>query len=278
MTSDEAKVRQRDLWNRMAGGWVRQYDELERLSRPVNEWLCNAAGLKPGMRVLDIASGSGQPAFIAAQCVRPGGSVLATDISSEMVEALRLRAAAEGVDNLEAREADMDELPFADESFDAITCRWGYMFSDQPVRAFSESWRVLRPGGVLATATWDGSERVPLGSVLNDLLNEIEGKEPRRLLVAERLDTVVKLESALVGAGFRDVAVERLSFHFDFASSQAWWEFMIEMATPVRGRLDALSAEQTGALRNRFEVEAEKLRRGDRIMAPAACLCAVATR
>ncbi len=278
MANVESKVRQRDLWNRMAGGWVRQYNELERLSRPVNEWLCKASGLKPGMRVLDIASGSGQPAFMAAQCVQAGGNVVATDISSEMVEALRQRAEAEGVDNLEAREADMDDLPFEDESFDAITCRWGYMFSDQPQRAFSESRRVLRPGGVLATATWDGSERVPLGSVLNDLLNEIEGKQPRRLLVADRLDTVEKLESALDGAGFRDVAVEQLSFDFDFPSSQAWWEFMIEMATPVRGRLDALSSEQMAALRSRFEVEAEKLRQGDRIMAPAVCLCAVATK
>ena len=278
MTTDDAKSRQRDLWNRMAGGWVRQYDALERMARPVNEWLCDAARLAPGMRVLDVASGSGQPAFMAARCVQPGGAVVATDISSEMVEAMRLRAKAEGVDNLEAREADMDDLPFDDGSFDAITCRWGYMFSEHPQRAFAESRRVLKPSGRLATATWDGSERVPLGSVLNDLLNQIEGKQQRRLLVAERLDTAEKLESVLDDAGFRDIGVERLSFYFDFPSSQAWWEFMIEMATPVRARLDALSAEQTAELRSRFEVEAEKLRRGDRIMAPAVCLCAVAAR
>ena len=278
MATDDPKSRQRDLWNRMAGGWVRQYDELERVTRPVNEWLCKPAHLAPGMRVLDIASGSGQPAFTAARRVQPGGIVVATDISPEMVEALRARAAADVIDNLEAREADMDELPFEDGSFDAITCRWGYMFSEQPQRAFAESRRVLKPGGRLATATWDGSERVPLGSVLNDLLNQIEGKQPRSLLVAERLDTAEELESALASAGFRDIAVERLSFYFDFPSSQDWWEFMIEMATPVRARLDALSAEQMTALRSRFEVEAEKLRRGGKIMAPAVCLCAVAIK
>ena len=262
----------------MAGGWERQFAELDRLSRPVNEWLCRSARLRPGMRVLDIASGSGQLAFMAAGYVRPGGSVVATDLSSEMVKALRRRATRRGVDNLEAREADMDELPFVDASFDAVLCRWGYMFSSRQERAFAETHRVLHENGMLATATWDGSAPVPLASLLNDLLNESEGKAPRRLVVAEQLDTEEKLRAVLEGAFFRDIQIEQLSFHFDFASPQAWWDFMLEMATPVRARLDALDDGQLNALRSRFEREAEKLRRGDRIMPPAVCLCASARK
>ena len=80
------------------------------------------------MHVLDLGSGSGQPAFTAAQFVSPKGSVTATDLSPAMVDALLRRASSTGVTNLRVQVMDMEKLDFPGESFDAVTCRWGFMW------------------------------------------------------------------------------------------------------------------------------------------------------
>ncbi len=273
---DNFKSGQEALWNRMAVGWDRRYEEIERLSKPANQWLCDAAELREGMTVLDIASGSGQPAFMAAARVAPG-RVTATDISSVMVEGLRRRAAAEGVLNLDAVVADMDDLRFEDGRFDAVTCRWGFMFSRQPVKALSEARRVLKPGGKLATATWDGSAPVPLGTLLTQIMDVMAGKPPGREPLPSPLDTPDDLAIALEHAGFDDISVVDLRFSFDFESPEEWWDFILEVSTPNKLRVDALGEADLAEARRLFREEAEKQRRGNRIVVPAVCICAVGT-
>src|ERR1051325_6391852 len=91
------------------GAWF-TFQELH--ARSVNEWLCRSTLLSAGKTVLDLACGSGEPSFTAAQFVRPSGKVIATDIAPEMIEAVRRRAAADGVDNVEARVMDIEHIHF----------------------------------------------------------------------------------------------------------------------------------------------------------------------
>ena len=90
-----------------------------------------------------------------------------------MVEVVRRRAAAAGADNLEACVMDMERLEFADGSFDAVTCRWGYMFCPDVVGALAESRRVLRPGGRLSLAVWDVPAKNAWLTGIVDAINDV---------------------------------------------------------------------------------------------------------
>jgi enediyne biosynthesis protein CalE5 len=273
-TPDEFKSRIRSNWIGAAKVWDKRHDELERHSRPVNEWLCQAVGLEPGWRVLDLASGTGQPGFTAAAAVGPGGSVLATDIAPTMVEVINRRARESGVANLEAREMDMDALDLPDASFDAVTCRWGFMFSPQPVRALSEARRVLREGGRLSTATWDLG---PANTWMLIALRALGSANPRGGGGAppSNLDSVETLSAALREAGFRDVSAEQQRFPFEFASGEEWWDFLMDFGNAVISRS---SPEEQSQIRAVAVAEAETHRRGDSIVLGASCICAVATK
>ena len=148
-TNQELKEQQRRQWSGNAAGWDSMHERLEREMAAVTAWLCREAMLAPGMRVLDLACGSGHPALNVARLVQPGGSVVATDLVEEMVEVTRRRAREAGLDNVETRVMDLENIEFADGSFDAATCRFGVMFCPEPLRALSEVKRVLKDGAAL---------------------------------------------------------------------------------------------------------------------------------
>jgi ubiquinone/menaquinone biosynthesis C-methylase UbiE len=123
-------------------------------------------GIEPGMHVLEVGPGNGRYTLATAQRVGAGGRVVAIDIEPRMVERVRARVAAEGVTNVEAREADVYDLPFDDGAFDAT-----YMIAvigeiPEPDRALAEFHRVLRPGGRLAFSELLVDPDYPLASTL----------------------------------------------------------------------------------------------------------------
>jgi SAM-dependent methyltransferase len=139
--------------------WRRYDDDERRLSAHVSERMLDLAGLRPGSRVLDVATGRGEPAVRAAARVAPDGVVVGTDISADMLAFARALAAAESVTNLDLRVTDgqtLDGVP--EQGFDAALCRWGLMFFDRPREALASVRRRLRPGGTLVVAVWAGPE------------------------------------------------------------------------------------------------------------------------
>ena len=106
--------------------------------------------LKPGIRVLDVACGSGNLSFPAAQA---GAIVTGVDIAPYLIATARTRALETGV-NIQFDEGDAEELPYADASFDVVVSMFGAMFAPRPALVVSELARVCRPGGQLAMANW----------------------------------------------------------------------------------------------------------------------------
>jgi SAM-dependent methyltransferase len=106
--------------------------------------------LKPGMRVLDVACGSGNQSIPAA---RTGAEVTGVDIAPNLIEQARKWAASEGL-KVQFDEGDAENLPYADASFDAVMTMFGAMFAPRPERVSAELIRVCRPGGVIAMANW----------------------------------------------------------------------------------------------------------------------------
>jgi ubiquinone/menaquinone biosynthesis C-methylase UbiE len=139
-------------------GWDRASAVYESLWRdqlaPAQEALVDAADLRPGERVLDVACGTGLVTFAAARKVGPHGWVLGTDISGSMVDAARARALEEGVDNVEFVRKDAEDLGLANASFHAVLCALGLMYVPDVELAAREMRRVARPGGRVVVAVW----------------------------------------------------------------------------------------------------------------------------
>lgn len=151
----EDTVRQiREHYDEAAAYWGKWADQLAEQQVKINQALLAAAAVKPGTRILDLASGAGEPAVTAAAMVGPSGHVTATDISEPMVQALSQRMERLGLSNVSCRQADMEALPFAEASFDAVTCRYGLMYALDAGRAVAEAARVVRPGGRIAFMVW----------------------------------------------------------------------------------------------------------------------------
>jgi ubiquinone/menaquinone biosynthesis C-methylase UbiE len=117
----------------------------------VGESLCEAADLRAGQRVLDVAAGNGNATLAAA---RRWCEVTSTDYVPALLERARERAAAERLHGIDFLEADVEALPFDDTSFDAVLSTFGNMFAPNPPRVAAEMLRVCRPGGRIAMANW----------------------------------------------------------------------------------------------------------------------------
>ena len=140
----ELKIRLKKTW--MAGDYDRFARYLEKSARVFFERL----GVKPGMRVLDVACGAGQLALMAA---RAGAEVAACDIATNWLARGRARAAAEGLE-IAFEEGDAESLPYGDAQFDVVMSAIGAMFAPRPDMVAAELRRVCRPGGMIAMANW----------------------------------------------------------------------------------------------------------------------------
>jgi SAM-dependent methyltransferase len=141
----ELKARHRAMW---ASG---DYPSMvETFLLPLGPRLVEACGIGPGMRVLDVAAGTGNASIPAAKA---GASVTASDLTPDLLEAGRGRAEAEGLD-LEWAEADAENLPFDDESFDVVMSSIGAMFAPHHQDVADELVRVCRPGGTIGLLSW----------------------------------------------------------------------------------------------------------------------------
>lgn len=141
----ELKTRHRAMW---ASG---DYPSMvETFLLPLGPRLVEACGIGPDMRVLDVAAGTGNASIPAAE---RGASVTASDLTPELFEAGRDRAEAAGVE-LDWAEADAENLPFDDESFDAVMSSIGVMFAPHHQEAADELVRVCRPGGTIGLLSW----------------------------------------------------------------------------------------------------------------------------
>lgn len=146
-TTPEAdlKARHRAMW--ASGDYPLM---VETFLLPLGPRLVEACGIEPGMRVLDVAAGTGNAALPAAQ---RGAKVTASDLTPELLEAGRLRAEAEGLE-LEWVEADAERLPFEDGSFDVSMSAIGAMFAPNHQAVADELVRVTRPGGTVGLLSW----------------------------------------------------------------------------------------------------------------------------
>ena len=139
--------------------------------------IVDAAQIAPGMRVLDVACGTGEPAISIATLLNGTGEVTGIDISPGPLTTANERATQRGLGNTLFRQADVHELPFPDSSFDRLTSRLGVMFFADLPRALKEIHRVLKPGGRLALLAWGPMEQPYFHTTIGTLLHTVPGAQ-----------------------------------------------------------------------------------------------------
>jgi len=175
MTEQDYYQWQHDYWADHASEWEKWAEIVAPQAEGFNRPLIDAAGITAGGKVLDLACGAGEPSLTAAATVGADGHVTASDYSAEMLAATKRRAEANGVGNMSFEQADMQDLPFADNSFDHVISRFGFMYTEAPDVTASEILRVLRPGGRVALMVWGRMEDNTVLSVALNAANSVLG-------------------------------------------------------------------------------------------------------
>ena len=197
------------------------YDLLSgRWSRLYIPTLLAEVGLDVGHRVLDVATGTGEAAVLAAARVGTTGRVVGIDISQPMLGVAARKLADHPVSLLLM---NGQTLAFKDEAFDAVMCQLGLMFVPDPATALGEWTRVLRRGGRLAVCVWGAPERVPLFGILMDELSRYFPEERALLYQPSVFADANTLERLLAGAALKAIRLVRETRVHRFTSFDEYW-------------------------------------------------------
>jgi ubiquinone/menaquinone biosynthesis C-methylase UbiE len=205
-----------------------------------------AARVKPGMRVLDIACGTGEPAISLAALLAGDGEVVGADISPAPLKIAEERASQRGLSNATFQQADAHELPFPDNSFDCITSRLGIMFFSDLPRALSEMRRVLKPEARVILLVWGPMDQpyfhTTIGTVLRMLPNAVMPASGRKMFALAEED---KLTQALRQVGFSQAKEELVTVPWTWLGTpEEVWEYFQEVTVPFASLLQSIPAER----------------------------------
>jgi SAM-dependent methyltransferase len=271
----------REQWGGAAEAWARAAEEEETgASGRATEWILESAGLEPGERVLELACGAGRVGLNAAPLVGPEGSVLCTDFSAEMVEAVERRVERLGLDNVDTDVLDAQDLSLDSESFDVVLCRFGYMLMPDPLTALVESYRVLRPGGRLVLAVWGPADENPwLTTILETVRDQLGAPPPEPGTPGPfALGDARCLEELLEEACLENIEVVKLDAEQPYDSPQAWWQQILEVGGPLAALLDAMPDADADGVRQTALAAAEGYARDGGVVFPAKIVAARAMR
>jgi SAM-dependent methyltransferase len=206
-----ANVEQAEFWSELAPAWLELEDQLEEVGGPPGELAMDRLELVPGQRVVDLGCGSGRTTLELAARAGPGGEVVGVDISAEMLARGRERAARLGAGNVEFLHADAQVHDFGEARFDAAYSRFGVMFFTDPVAAFANVRRALRPGGVLSFVCWQSVFDNEWALVPGAAVATVTGSLPPMPGPAEpgpfSLADPFRVRAVLDAAGFDSVAI-----------------------------------------------------------------------
>src|SRR6266700_2119735 len=268
--------------DRNATAWRKWHAQIAAFTRGATEAILEAAHLRPGMRVLDLACGVGDPALSIATEVAPSGRVTATDLGPGMMVLAEELARKKGLTNIEFREANAESLPFADETYDVLTCRFGIMFFPDLPKALHECLRVLKPGGRAAFVAWGKKEQPFFTTTAGIILKHVpvtppppDTDGPSLFMFGDR----DRLRRALEAAGFSSVHEEARIVNGHWAGPpEEYWEQFSEVAAPFRPLLAQLSHQEKAAATAEILTALKRFWNGRELNMPLEIVIASGTR
>jgi ubiquinone/menaquinone biosynthesis C-methylase UbiE len=237
------------------------------LGSAVTEALVEYAQPQPGMQVLDLACGTGEPGISLAQRIGPEGHVVAVDLSPDLLGLAGQRAKAKGLANFSTQQGDAHNLPFGDQSFDLAACRFGVMFFSDVTRALKELRRVLKAGSRACLAAWGPIEQpywqTTMGIVhrhAGGAMLEPGGSDPFRFSKAG------SLAEELRAAEFQAVeeSVRKVPWTWPGEAEEVF-DYACALTVPFRAMLERVPADEWPAIRAEAKQMIERYRVGDEI-------------
>ncbi len=267
-------------WQRAAEAWHRWDPVLQDWLGPATEVMLDLARIGPGSRVLDVASGCGEPGLTAATRVGPTGYVLATDISANMLVYGDQEASRRGLSQLETRVMDGEDLDLKDESFGAVLSRVGLIYFPDRSRALAEMRRVLAPGGRVSVAVYSTPERNRFFSIpVSIIRREAQLPPPSPDQPGPfSLGGPGVLEGVLRDAGFSEVEVRAVPSPLRLASAAECVRFERESFGALHQMLSNLLAEHQDAVWAEIEQELGQFERDGGFEGPCELLVGAGTK
>jgi ubiquinone/menaquinone biosynthesis C-methylase UbiE len=214
-------------WELVSVGYT---DEMPNVMLPFARQALALADLSPTSEVLDVATGPGTLALEIAPRVK---RVDALDFSPAMLEQLERRRRELRIENVHARQADGQALPFPDRSFDAAFSMFGLMFFPDRDKGFSELHRTLRPGGVAVVSSWAPVAESPLMIAMFGALRAADPSRPAPQTNPFNLENPDVFAKELSAAGFCDVRIERRTVAVEITDPAGWWDLLTRASAPL---------------------------------------------
>ena len=257
---EEIREQQKQSWDKFSPGW-KKWDELTMdFLKPMGDEIIASINPSGNDDVLDIAAGTGEPGLTIATMLQ-GGKVTITDLSEEMLVIAKENAARRGIHNIETKACDVCELPFADNSFDAISCRFGFMFFPDMQLAADEMLRVLKPGGRIATSVWNIPEKnfwvtATMGTINKNM--ELPPPPPG----APGMFRCCKpglMKDIFQKAGFKNISEKEVHSKLNSGTVETYWNMMTEIGAPIVAALSKADAAMREKIRNEvFELVSQR--------------------
>ena len=234
--SEDMTARMREQFDRAAVGWERWSGVMRRDDA---DRYIEAAAVAPGDRVLEVGAGTGEQTLELAARVGPQGSVVATDLSPEMLDVGARRVTDAGLDNVRFVAAGIDALDLEEASFDACVSGFTWEFLSDPLAGAVAVRRLLTPGGRFAASVWGHGARVPMRAIVGTVVLSELGiplPEPAGGIGLAEPD---RFSDVLAEAGFADVSVTEIPVIMSWATPAAYAQCMGELAPQLQDLIDA---------------------------------------
>ncbi len=232
-------------WRESAPFWSKHRGVVREMFGPITREMLSAAAVERADMVLDVAGGPGEPALSLAKAVGLAGRVVHTDLAMDMAKGAESEAAARGLANISFALASGDRLPFRDEVFDRVFCRFGLMFLPDAECGASEMLRVTRHGGSIVLAVWGRKDANPFFTVPAEIAARYApSPDDPDAPDVWRFGATGFVAEILARSGATDVVEKLVSFEIaaqlDF---DRFWAVRVDLSDTLRARVSTLDAE-----------------------------------
>ena len=262
------REQQKASWNNFSPGWKKWDDLTMDFLKPMGDEIIRMLKPKSNELILDVAGGTGEPGLTIASMIK-GGKVFITDIAEGMLEIAQENAMLRGITNIETRICDVCELPFDDNTFDAISCRKGFMFFPDMLLAAKEMVRVLKPGGRISASVWDGPEKnFWVTAIMGTISKNMELPPPPPGAPGMFRCSKDGFMSGLFSqAGLNNISQNIIPGKLNSKTTDVYWEMMTEVGAPIVAALsNADNAMKEKIKTEVYEIVNEKYLEGNVII------------
>jgi ubiquinone/menaquinone biosynthesis C-methylase UbiE len=233
--------------------WRKWHTKMIPHLAPMTEILIAGANIKPGDRVLDLASGSGEPALTIAKRIAPTGQIIATDLSSGLLSIAEENAQQVQISNIQFQTADVHELPFENQYFDVVTSRLGIMYFWDCQKALSEIQRVLKPNGTLSLIAWGAIEK---NGLARTLITPFAKRKALPIVPPDMPQPFRFTKPGSLSAELKQAAFKNIQEHTKVipcpwpGPPEEFWHHLYEVVSPLQPFFDSFASNERQAAIN----------------------------